>query len=844
VNDKGWKIKYYKGLGTSDDKEAKEYFQNIGIHEIKFRYNDRQDDEAVDLAFNKKKADDRKEWLANFDPNVFVDHNQKVLRYYDFIHKELIQFSVANNQRAIPSLCDGLKSGQRKILYSCFKRNLTKEIKVAQLAGYVAEHSEYHHGEQNLADTIVGMAQTFVGSNNINLLMPNGQFGSRAMGGKDAASARYLHTVLNKVTRFIFPEADDHILNYVEEDGKLVEPTFYTPIIPMVLVNGAEGIGTGWATNIPNYCPRQIAHNILNKLDGKEMNRMDPYFKGYTGELTPGDKGYSVKGSYNFHEESNSLEITELPIKKWTRDYKNYLEEMMQDKDQKLVAIDDMREYHTSRKVHFLINFDSSQRELSEAEIEKIFKLTGNISTANMVLFDESLKIRKYATEIEILEEFVGIRMRYYHLRKDYLISRIERDIAMMENKYRFISEVNDDIVIISKKAKKQIVKQLIDRKYTPHSKLPRIKSSIEDNIIAKLQKDEEEAGQGEGEEGGEGQERQGAGGMSAEEGLVEKNAKEYNYLLSMPIWAMSLEQLEKLKKEIDGKMNDLKNLQRKPVEDIWREDIKKFLEVLDKVENEEAKEIEKEDKKAKKAPGSGEQKPKKKKKVDKSPSSKMDELDMKKSGKTALDEESLSSKPSKKIVGKKDKGKEDAKPSPRNSGNIEKKKLEPEKSKPPVKNNNTGSSNANSQPAPVQKAFSLDLETQFKQKLEKSMLKTFANNPIATERIKKVMQLSTKELEAKDASLLTLEEKIWLKELKAGEQPLGHSASTIPAPHSLSSTSLTNNTIKNITRISSVLDIDNDSGEDGDDEDTVRDIMRANRVKANKKFADDEDDD
>lgn len=128
---RSWHVKYYKGLGTSDDAEAKQYFNALETHKIKFDYEDAQDDQAVDLAFNKKKADDRKDWLANFNPDVFVDHNVKNLRYYDFIHKELIQFSVANNLRAIPSVCDGLKTGQRKILYCCFKRKLTYEIKVA-----------------------------------------------------------------------------------------------------------------------------------------------------------------------------------------------------------------------------------------------------------------------------------------------------------------------------------------------------------------------------------------------------------------------------------------------------------------------------------------------------------------------------------------------------------------------------------------------------------------------------------------------------------------------------------------------------------------------------------------
>jgi len=149
-NLKGWKIKYYKGLGTSTAKEAKEYFSRIRDHTIQFKYRGQQDDEAIDLAFNKAKANDRKEWMGRFDVANFVDHSVKTLEFTEFINKELILFSIADCARSIPSLCDGLKTGIRKILFSCFKRQLKNEIKVAQLSGYIAEHSAYHHGEMSL----------------------------------------------------------------------------------------------------------------------------------------------------------------------------------------------------------------------------------------------------------------------------------------------------------------------------------------------------------------------------------------------------------------------------------------------------------------------------------------------------------------------------------------------------------------------------------------------------------------------------------------------------------------------------------------------------------------------
>lgn len=278
----GLKIKYYKGLGTSTAKEAKEYFSDLAKHRIFFQYKDNADEEGLELAFSKKMADKRKEWLERFEPDrTFVDHSIKQLSYQDFVNKELILFSIADCARSIPSLCDGLKPGQRKILFACFKRKLTSEIKVAQLAGYVAEHSAYHHGEASLQSTIVALAQNFVGSNNINLLLPIGQFGTRNLGGKEAASARYIFTSLSPVTRSLFIEDDNAVLDFLEEEGQSIEPKFYLPIVPMVLVNGAEGIGTGWSTSIPQFNPREIVANLKRRMRGEQVTSMAPWFKGF-----------------------------------------------------------------------------------------------------------------------------------------------------------------------------------------------------------------------------------------------------------------------------------------------------------------------------------------------------------------------------------------------------------------------------------------------------------------------------------------------------------------------------------------------------------------------------------
>jgi DNA topoisomerase-2 len=313
---KGWKIKYYKGLGTSTSIEAKEYFSDLSQHKLDFEYTGDENVQDIEMAFSKKKADARKDWLNTYDAKAFVDHTAESLNYSDFIHKELVHFSNADNARSIPSMVDGLKPGQRKVLFACFKRKLKSEIKVAQLAGYVSEHSAYHHGEASLCGTIVNMAQNFTGSNNMNMLDPRGQFGTRLQGGKDAASPRYIFTQLTTMARSMFPQEDDAILNYLTDDGLSVEPSWYMPLLPMVLVNGADGIGTGWSTSVPNYNPQDIIANVRRSIAGEELVSMVPWYRGFVGgmERKPKDpKSFESTGIITVTGDT-TVEITELPV--------------------------------------------------------------------------------------------------------------------------------------------------------------------------------------------------------------------------------------------------------------------------------------------------------------------------------------------------------------------------------------------------------------------------------------------------------------------------------------------------------------------------------------------------
>jgi DNA topoisomerase-2 len=416
---RGWKIKYYKGLGTSTAAEAKEYFSDLATHQLNFQWDENASD-VIDMAFAKKRVEDRKLWLYAMEPGVHIDYKVEHITYDNFVNRELILFSHADNERSIAHFMDGLKPSQRKVLFACFKRNLKQEIKVAQLAGYVSEHSAYHHGEQSLTQTIIGMAQNFVGSNNINLLSPCGQFGTRLMGGKDAASPRYVFTKLEAITRYIFHPDDDALLEYLEDDGQSIEPEYYVPIIPMVLVNGSEGIGTGWSSSIPTYNPREIIVNIKRMIRDEEPIDMKPWFRGFVGEVQekPGTTNFTVTGNVEVVDEKTVI-ISELPIGKWTTDYKQFLETVLvgntahnhhpttntDDGDNNgsshtmIPFVKDFKENHTDTTVLFTVN--CVPERLSEFNKDKLslvkkFKLDTSVSTTNMHLFDLASHIRKH----------------------------------------------------------------------------------------------------------------------------------------------------------------------------------------------------------------------------------------------------------------------------------------------------------------------------------------------------------------------------------------------------------------------------------------------------------------
>ena len=994
-------IKYYKGLGTSTSKEFKEYFQK---KKIVYFNNSEKCNDAIDMVFNKKRANDRKEWLSQYNRESYLNTSKTNVSYQEFINNDLIHFSKYDNDRSIPNLADGLKISLRKILYSAFKKNLKSEIKVAQFSGYVSEHSGYHHGEASLNGAIVGMAQNYVGSNNINVFEPKGQFGcmdpetpvlmwngniekaknikvsdkligddgtcrivskltsgiddmyqikngnmdnyivnsnhiltlyysghksifwknsskswsmnyfdnnsktvknknirtdessrschfnksclnkeeayekilefskniednnifdinvqqylslpysvkkhlkgiintnviewenknliidpyilglwlgdgmsdchgfasmdyeivqywalwldtigcelchsksipphenhtfyirrigsckdvtniaignynnnsnickgcqtskykckacdwifeksmdniiceginisgnkavnlnpfkelfkkynlfknkhvpkdyiinskenrlkilagmidtdgtlkkqnnsyryeisqckerkhiiesfriiagslgfkakiynyhniytlsitgdniheipvklprkqiinqkriknshkihnieinyigkgpfcgwnidknerfllgdftithnTRIMGGKDSASERYIFTNLNPLTRLLFPEVDDNVLHYLDDDGTIVEPIYYVPIIPMVLVNGTKGIGTGFSTDIMCHNPMQIIsylEGMLNKIDEVEqkLRLIEPYYNGFKGKIIPCDttyKKYLIKGCYQVISK-DKIRITELPIGTWTQDYKEFLESLLasankdkakdkdKDKDKKSkktseILIKDYNDMSTDVNIEFEITFVSGgynklimeKHDYGIDGVEKYLKLTTTQSTTNMHLFNEKEQLRKYEDVYEIVKEYYSIRYEYYNKRKQYLIDKLTKELVILSNKARYIKGNLEDKIDLRKKSREQIDKMLETMKFDKH--------------------------------------------------VVDKN---YNYLIKMPMDSVSKENVDKLMKEHGEKEAELESVKSSSVEQMWLKEL------------------------------------------------------------------------------------------------------------------------------------------------------------------------------------------------------------------------------------------------------------------------------
>ena len=417
---------------------------------------------------------------------------------------------------------DGLKPSQRKVLYGVLKKNTSKELKVDQLRGFIGEKTAYHHGDMSLNETIISMNHDYVGSNNINLLIPCGQLGTRLMGGKDAASPRYISTKINPLTRIIYNSQDDNLLNYLDDDGYPIEPDYYWPCIPMVLVNGSAGIGTGYSTDIPCFNPKELIRIIFQMIDNPSyrINELNPSYKNFKGKIYKSEKGWCTEGKIT-RVDRTTLRISELPIGTWTQKYKEHLDKLIETGE-----INDIIDNTTETKISFDIKAPRLQIEdWLQGDIIKLFKLKSSIK-CNLTVFDENRKIKIFETVEEIILHFYKVRKDLYKKRYNHLENSYKKEIEEIQAKVLFIQRIITGEIKVFRIPKKDVEEQLKNQEF------PKIEES-------------------------------------------------FNYLLDMKIHHFTEEKIEQLEKELKNMKTILDKLLSKTYKDLWKEDLVKLDENL-----------------------------------------------------------------------------------------------------------------------------------------------------------------------------------------------------------------------------------------------------------------------
>jgi len=523
-DEKGWFVTYYKGLGTIEADEIKDFFKDIEKYLIPFNYESNPKD-IVDLVFNEKRSDDRKKWLGDYKPGVMVDKFVEKTTFETFFQKEFIEFSMEDNIRSIPSVVDGLKPSQRKVLYTLFKKKYKNKVKVSQFAGDVTFETAYHHGPMSLEGTIVNMAQDIIGTNNINLLEPRGAFGTRLKGGKDAASSRYIFTQLSPISKMIYLDVDNPILNYLEDDGFPIEPDFYVPILPMVLVNGSDGIGTGWSTNIMNYNPKDIIKYLVMKIKGKKTQKITPYYDGFKGNIVyDTEKNRYVTQGVIEQKSITQLKITELPIGLWNDKYYIILDDLEEKK-----IIKNYTKNDTDKDVNITININrGDMKNKSEEDLLKIFKLETYFSQNNMTLFDVDGEIKPYSDVDDIIEDFYQVRLEFYQIRKDFQITKLEQERIILINKMKFINEILKGNLEIQNKKRNEIEEKMMELN-------------------------------------------------------IQKIDDSFNYLLNMSLLSLTKEKLIELKKYYTDKKIEIDILKNTSIKQIWLKELNTLFKVFKK---------------------------------------------------------------------------------------------------------------------------------------------------------------------------------------------------------------------------------------------------------------------
>jgi len=545
---------YKKGLGSITSNEMVGYFDSFDERLTRFKF-EKEYKSWLDLAFDKKQSNVRKKWLLTYDPKELMVAVPKIT-IKNFTNRQLIQYSCASNDRAIPNIMDGLKPSTRKAMWYMLSENIKEPEKVIVLCGGVTKNTHYHHGEASMCGAIVGLAQTFLGSNNLNLLKPKGQFGTRVGGGKgDVASPRYTKSCLEPWTKALFPSDDWKILKFTPDEGKIVEPDFLLPPLPLILVNGVLGIGTGYKCDILAYGVEQCVKNIKLKIAGEDDMDWIPFYNGFKGETEViTDRTVSFIGEYTIVDD-NTIEITELPVGVWTSVYTDWLSMVAIGKTTKQkdfryskfqrdvheafggTMINDITKASNDIEVKILVHFndgaidflqnydDEKGKESRFDNVVRYLNLQKTV-TQQFVCFDDEKHLRVFDNVQQLFDAWFKTRLTYYTARHEYLMANLTEEIEILRNKCRFLLEIIEEKLIVKRKKKAELAKELEERDY-------------------------------------------------------KKFKGTYDYLLHMQIQSLTEEKLEELLTEREQKEKELAALEKTTKQQLWDQDIESFIGTL-----------------------------------------------------------------------------------------------------------------------------------------------------------------------------------------------------------------------------------------------------------------------
>lgn len=436
------------------------------------------------------------------------------MKISDFLNNELVDYASYDNLRSIASYIDGQKNTSRKILHTVLKKNIKDEIKVAQLANKMAEFTQYLHGDAS--SVVVTMAQNYVGTNNMPLLAREGNFGTRFK--PEASAPRYIYTMKEKYTDTLFNKDDEHILISQEFEGDEIEPRFYIPSLPIILLNGSMNCMTpGFSQHILPRNPDEVREYINLKLKGEDTShiKLAPYFEGYKGVIRQGAESnkWEILGTFE-RVGSAGIRVTEIPTNWDLKKYTKFLDDLVDKK-----VIKDFKDKSEDDNFTFEIRAEQKFLKLPDEKILEKLKLIKKESEQYNAI-DENNKMRLFEGVHDILDSFIEIKKEYIQKRKDYQLNVLKDKMNLEASKYLFIKHINEGDIVINKKSKQEIIDQL-------------------ENYERIIEKDES-----------------------------------YDYLLNMSIYRLTLEEMEKAKGNIMTMKEEYKGLNSSSIEDIWLNEI------------------------------------------------------------------------------------------------------------------------------------------------------------------------------------------------------------------------------------------------------------------------------